>query len=327
MTRWLRLSTWSRISTSLSKLLPGGPGLWFGLLSIGFVLAALLRHGQAMLSLPLDRQGIGWLLLALGIAWLSLVINGLAWRQALRWLGLNPGTAALVSLFLSTNLKKYLPGGAWHLLARVQALRTGSAALGPAVPTGTGLLAAVLDPLLMALAALALVPLGGWQGGLLLLGLAPLLLLALPDRLAAVLSWLERQKARHLGLSEASLPKLGRTPWRPWLAELGFVLVRFLAFACCVQAFDLARPLGWASWLAGFALAWTAGLVVPGAPGGIGVFEAVLLLRLSGSVPEAPLLAVALSYRLATTAADLLAAAVARLDQKLEPRASSSGSQ
>ncbi len=327
MNRWLPLSIWTRISMSLSKLLPGGPGLWFGLLSIGFVLAALLRHGQAMLSLPLDRQGIGWLLLALGSAWLSLVINGLAWREALRWLGLNPGTAALVSLFLATNLKKYLPGGGWHLLARVQALRTGSEGLGPAVPTGIGLLAAVLDPLLMALAALALVPLGGWQGGLLLLGVAPLLLLALPHQLASLLSWLERQKARRLGITAEAIPELGQTPWRPWLAQLGFVLVRFLAFACCVQAFDLARPLGWAGWLAGFALAWTAGLVVPGAPGGIGVFEAVLLLRLSGSVPEAPLLAVALSYRLATTAADLLAAALGRLDGNVELRASSGDSQ
>ena len=69
--------------------------------------------------------------------------------------------------------------------------------------------------------------------------------------------------------------------------------------------------------LAGFALAWTVGLVVPGAPGGLGVFEAVLLLRLSVALPEAPLLAVALSYRLTSTAADLLGAWVAGLDERL----------
>jgi hypothetical protein len=70
-------------------------------------------------------------------------------------------------------------------------------------------------------------------------------------------------------------------------------------------------------WLAGFALAWTAGLVVPGAPGGLGVFEAVLVLRLGGQVPEAPLLAVALSYRVIVTVADLLGALTARLDEQL----------
>jgi uncharacterized membrane protein YbhN (UPF0104 family) len=106
-------------------------------------------------------------------------------------------------------------------------------------------------------------------------------------------------------------------PWGPLLAELVFVLLRFAGFACCVQAFDLSFALGWGGWLAGFALAWTAGLVVPGAPGGLGVFEAVLLLRLAVAVPEAPLLAVAISYRLITAGADLLAAGTARYDRRL----------
>ena len=55
--------------------------------------------------------------------------------------------------------------------------------------------------------------------------------------------------------------------------------------------------------------------MVPGAPGGLGVFEAVLLLRLSFAIPAAPLLAVAISYRVMVSLADLLAAFTARLDQ------------
>ncbi len=97
------------------------------------------------------------------------------------------------------------------------------------------------------------------------------------------------------------------------------MLLRFGGFAACVLAFDQQLSLPWAGWLLGFALAWTAGLVVPGAPGGLGVFEAVLLLQLGGQVAEAPLLAVALSYRLVATAADLLAALTARLDAGLDP--------
>ena len=316
MTRRTLAEGWSRLRRSRAGRLPGGLKPWLGLLSLGFVLAALARQGQGMLAISLDRQGIGWVLLALGTAWLSLVVNALAWQACLGWLGMQAQPAVVVPLFLSTNLKKYLPGGGWHLLARVQALRRGGAGLGAPMATSSALLGALLDPLLMVLAALALVPLGGWQGGLLLLGLTPILLLGLPDRLGAVLQWLETQKARHLGLEATPAPTPRGRPWTPWLAELGFVLLRFLAFACCVQAFDSGEPLGWAAWLATFTLAWSAGLVVPGAPGGLGVFEAVLLLRLTGSVPEAPLLAVALSYRLTTTAADLLAAAAARLDRR-----------
>ncbi|MFN5116988.1 MAG: lysylphosphatidylglycerol synthase domain-containing protein [Cyanobacteriota bacterium] len=299
------------------------------LVSIGFVIAALLSHGRQLLQLSLDPQGWLWLLMGVGLSLLSLVVNGLAWGEVLRWLGLRPRWEATTRLYLLTNLRKFLPGGFWHLAARVQALRGGEQAAGEvplAAPVGTAgaLLAVLLDPLLAAVAALALVPLAGWQNGLGLLCLLPLLLL-LPRWLDPLLLRLERQRARQLGLEQdlnqelggAAAAAPGRYPWSPLLAELAFVLVRFAGFACCVLAFDLQGSLGWMQWLAAFALAWTVGLVVPGAPGGLGVFEAVLLLRLSGALPVGSLLAVALSYRLMSTLAELLAASLAGLDGRL----------
>jgi uncharacterized membrane protein YbhN (UPF0104 family) len=182
------------------------------------------------------------------------------------------------------------------------------------------LVAVLLDPLLAAVAALALVPFGGWQAGLGVLCLLPLLVLV-PRWLNPLMLRLEQQRARQLaarGLLELSSDEvpagLPGYPWPPLLAEVVFVWLRFAGFACCVQAFDLSFAIGWGGWLAGFALAWTAGLVVPGAPGGLGVFEAVLLVRLAAVVPEAPLLAVVISYRLVSTLADLLGALTARAD-------------
>ena len=66
-------------------------------------------------------------------------------------------------------------------------------------------------------------------------------------------------------------------------------------------------------------MAWSVGLVVPGAPGGLGVFELVLLARLAGAVPEAEVLAVLVSYRLISVAAELLAAGGVELDRLLLP--------
>lgn len=309
--------------------LPGGASLWVGLASAGFLLAAFAANARQLLQLSLDAQGWCWLLLGVGVSLLSLVVNGVAWAMALRWLGHQPRWAVVVQLFLASNLRKYLPGGVWHLLARLQALRAPAAGAGvqPAplthpLATAPALVAVLLDPVLMAVAALALVPFGGWQAGFGLL--APLaLLLLLPRWLNPLLVALERRRERQLqqrGLLVAEAdpgPPLQLPPGYPWpplLLELAFVLLRFLGFACCVQAFDLAYALSWGSWLAGFALAWTAGLVVPGAPGGLGVFEAVLLLRLSVAVPEAPLLALAISYRLITAMADLLGAGTAQVD-------------
>ncbi len=294
---------------------PGGVKLWISLLSFGFLLAALASHGRQLLQLSIDGQGWLWLLLGVGVSLLSLAANGLALGVVLRWLGQRPRWSELVRTYLDTNLRKYLPGGIWHLTSRVQLLRSAEAPLQAPAPGGLALAAVLLDPLVAAVAALALVAAGGWQRGLALLGLLPLALLW-PRWLNPVLSRLERRRASALGMEiEAAVaPPIRAYPWPPLLAQLGFVLLRFAGFACCVQAFDLSYSLGWGGWLAGFAVAWTAGLVVPGAPGGLGVFEAVLLLRLGFAIPEAPLLAIAISYRLVVTLADLLAALTARLD-------------
>jgi uncharacterized membrane protein YbhN (UPF0104 family) len=292
----------------------GSVRLWVSLASAGFLLASLLSNGRQMAQLSLDLQGWFWLLLGLGISLLSLMVNGLAWGVVLRWLGHRPQWLAVMLLFLSSNLRKYLPGGIWHLHQRLRALQRQSHPLsGP-----QALLAVLLDPVLMAVAALSLVPWGGWQGGLALLCLLPLVLL-LPRLLNPLMERLERSKAQQLleGGGVSAAPgnlQLAGYPWQPLLAELAFVLLRFAGFACCVQAFELAFHLGWGAWMAGFALAWTAGLVVPAAPGGLGVFETVLVLRLAGTVPEAPLLALALSYRVVVSLADLVAAASARAD-------------
>lgn len=300
------------------------PRLWITLASAGFLLAALAGHGRQLLQLSLDGQGWCWLLLGVGLSLLSLLANAAAWGVVLRWLGHQPRWSAALVLFLASNLRKYLPGGVWHLLARVRALKAEPSADSPVeqppLRTPQALVAVLLDPLLAAVAALALVPFGGWQAGLGLLCLLPLLLL-LPRWLNPLMQRLEQQRARQLanrGLLHDALEELPPAfrgyPWPPLLAELGFVLLRFAGFACCVQAFDLSFAIAWGGWLAGFALAWTAGLVVPGAPGGLGVFEAVLLLRLAAVVPEAPLLAVVISYRLVSALADLLGALTARAD-------------
>jgi len=308
---------WSRLPQL--PPLPGGSSLWISLLSFGFLLAALVGHGRQMLQLSLDPQGWWWLLLGGGISLLSLVVNGLGLGLVLRWFGLVPRWPALVALYLDTNLRKYLPGGIWHLTSRVERLRSSEAPLRQPAGLALALAAVVFDPLVAAAAALALVPLGGWQAGLALLAPAALLLL-MPRWLQPLLLRLEQRQARRLQLEPPAALALPAYPLQPLLAQLLFVLLRFAGFGCCVLAFDLQASLGWTDWLAGFALAWTIGLVVPGAPGGLGVFEAALLLRFSGSIPEAALLAVALSYRLIVSLADLLAAALVRLDGWIDQR-------
>ena len=321
-TRGLRPPSWTR-----GLRPPGGLRPWITCFTLGFVLVALVSHGHQLLQLNLDIQGWLWLLLGVGLNVLSVVVNGVAWGGILRWRGLQPRLLALVSLYVSTNLRKFLPGGIWHLAARVQALRGPEAPLAAPIGTAMALVVTLLDPLLAAVAALALVSLGGWQNGLGLLTLLPLLML-LPRWLNPLLLRLERQRASQLGLSSELDQELGgggadqlrAYPWQPLLGQLAFVLLRFAGFYCCVWAFDLQGTVESVTWLACFALAWTVGLVVPGAPGGFGVFETALLVRMRDVLPPSQLLAVALSYRLMVTLAELLAAGLVSLDDQLARR-------
>ena len=311
---------WARWRASLSAAaawVPPGAARWISLLSLGFLLAALLGHGPAVLALAPDAQGWLWLLLGVGVSLLSLLGSAVIWGVVLQWMGHSPRWSPLLLAYLGSNVRKYLPGGIWHLATRLQWLRAPEASgllqRTQPLPAARALGAVLLDPLVAAVAALALVVCGGWQSGLGLLAWLPLLLLR-PRWLAPLLGWVERRKAAALGVEPSPQPLNSTYPWQPLLVALGFVLLRFGGFACCVMALDLQPALDWGGWLAGFALAWTAGLVVPGAPAGLGVFEVVLLLRLGVALPEPPLLALAISYRLVVSLADALAALTAAAD-------------
>ncbi len=302
--------------------LPGGLRLWITLVTLAFVGVALVSHASGLRALTISKQGWWWLVFGLGLSWISLVVNALAWKVLVHWLGHQPERVALVSLYLKSNLLKYLPGGIWHFLERFRALR-------PDLGGGKALVSVLLEPMVMAVAALLWVPFGGFQDGLALLSVLPAVLLV-PRWREPLLHRLETNKLRQLtrfdhgvmtAIQEEELGS-GRAsyPWCPVVAEMVFVLCRFAGFWCCLQTFELGtvQPLG--LWLAAFSLAWTAGLVVPAAPGGLGVFETALLFRMGTLVPEAPLLAVALSYRSVVTLADCLAAGSIAADSRVKAR-------
>ena len=85
---------WPALRRAWSRLprpnLPGGARLWVSLASAGFLLAALAGNVQQLLQLSLDGQGWLWLLLGVGVAGVSLLVNGWAWVVVMRWRGLMP---------------------------------------------------------------------------------------------------------------------------------------------------------------------------------------------------------------------------------------------
>ena len=283
------------------------------LFSLSFLAMVSWKHASQLGKFPLTEIAWWWIALSTSLSWLSLVINALAWCQLLRWLGYQFTVSNLVSLYLRSNLLKYLPGGIWHLVDRLKALQ-------PYTGFGAALVSTLLEPLLMIAAAALWVPLGGWQSGLALIGVIPSLALIAPIR-ELLLRYLQCSyicQSHSLKFNQyidlaVTIPCCGRIgyPWQPLLSEFIFVACRFSGFWCCVQAFAVEVSLPTSKWLVAFVMAWTAGLVIPGAPGGLGVFETVLLILLGDQVPKSFVLLVALGYRLVVVFADLLAAASA----------------
>ena len=66
-----------------------------------------------------------------------------------------------------------------------------------------------------------------------------------------------------------------------------------------------------------FSFAWLLGLVVPGAPGGVGVFEATALALLEQKFAPAIVLSAVAFYRLISVLAETFAAGLAWLKQKI----------
>ena len=143
-----------------------------------------------------------------------------------------------------------------------------------------------------------------------------------PRVLNPVLKWLAQAKIKQTEIkptdseAETNIPELKRYPIWPLLGEIGFVVFRGVGFLLCFLALD-SLGLGdiWRI-LGAFSLAWLLGLVVPGAPSCLGVFEATVLTVLTPTFPAAIVLGAVALYRLNSTLAELLGAGVAVLDER-----------
>ena len=280
-------------------------------LTLGFLIHSLRQNWQQVMTLRLTGQGIACLVVATGVTLLAHIWSGWVWYWVMRLLDAPVAPVWTVIVYLQTNLAKYLPGNVWHFLGRIQALKT------QGISTEVSVTGVVLEPLLMAAAALAVVvvsqPSSILQAGILLgvlIGVHPRVLNPILKRLTAAKLKQSRLSTQpsHLGLRSY--------PLKPLLGEVGFVLIRGIGFLLAFIALETVPAQD--SWLiiGNFGLAWLLGLVIPGAPGGLGVFEATALALLTPKFSTAAVLGTVALYRLISTLSEALGAGLAAIDNK-----------
>jgi glycosyltransferase 2 family protein len=272
-------------------------GLVIGGLGLAFVVRTLARDWDEVVA-AIEVLDPRLAVLALVVGASAMLQIGLAWRRALRIVGVDRPVVDTLYRYFVGQLGKYVPGGIWPVVGRAEMARRGG------VPGGAAYSSTVLSlgtTYLGAMAvAVATLPFGldGQGTGRWVLVLLPLGILALHP-------WCIEQVLR---LAD----RIGRRPAivvPSWGTNVRLLLRHLPAWlAIALATWILAVALGDGGMIGNvvFAttLSWVVGFLIVPVPGGVGVREAVFVAAAT-SLPSGIAAAVAVTARLVFIAVDV----------------------
>jgi dolichol-phosphate mannosyltransferase len=286
---------------------------WFRPLAAVVAVAALAfalwtqRGAVASLASSMDRWS---LVLAVVLLAVAPLLQAVTFLLALRRVGASAPSGETLLVWTRSFLLRYEPTGAVGFVFRVtERERIGASTAQVLTATGYEQLAAVVGGAVAAVAGFAAAGVNPPLAAVGLCGAA--LLVAVTVRPAFLGGWLRDRLARR-GIETAPLLR-GRTlallvglNAAGWAATgIGVhTLVHGLGGAEELDAFLL---------LGAFALSWLLGVLVPLAPGGLGLRDGALIVSLTPVVGAGVATALAVALRLASLAGELLAIAIGEL--------------
>lgn len=305
---------WSSVKHYLGWVMLGG---------VLFFFAKELKHHWQEVS-AVRIEGMGWLyiILATTVSLSAFSWAGWVWGWTLEDLKQPVKAPWAVKVYLRTHITKYLPGNVWDMCGRIWIAK--NVGVSPAMAT----LSVLLEPFLMIAAALMIILFGSYLGGcvrqsltsisLQMIGLAAILMIVHPWVINPLLRFLGKLKgkSKECKSAQAAGAKLQRYPTRLVLGELLYLLLRALGFCLTFMAVTSVNPSQIPMLVTTFTLAWLVALVVPGAPGGVGVFEATAIALLNQSYSAGIVLSVVALYRLVTVLSELIGAGIGCLDER-----------
>lgn len=213
--------------------------------------------------------------------------------------------ATVREIYCKSNLYKYLPGNIMHFIGRNQI------AIVEDIPHTDVALATIVEMLSLITAAVlltigfsfrqlveyTLATAGSAQLTMTLGGAAIVVLLVM----ASILAYVFRSKAKALlNRYRAVFTKKGiRTLLFVLLISSLRLIVNAAIFLGCISVFTQGLPvLQWGRALGLFVMSWVVGFITPGAPGGLGIREAIMCFFFAGILGEDVILYAALMYRI-----------------------------
>ncbi|AKG23740.1 lysylphosphatidylglycerol synthase domain-containing protein [Calothrix sp. 336/3] len=286
-----------------------------------FLATAVKQHWQEVAAIRIDILGWVILIIATGVTLLAHTWAGWVWTWVLKELNQSVNTPEFIQVYLKTNIAKYVPGNIWHHYGRIVAARNANISIGIAT------ISVLIEPLLMAAAALILVILLGnnlthLNNSILtrilqITGLIVILGVIHPRFFNPIISWLQSWKSRKSVNQNIETVSLGRYPLIPLVGELAFILLRSIGFILTFTALTPIKISDIPILLGAFSFSWLLGFIVPGAPGGLGVFEATAIALLQNHFSAGIIISATGLYRLVSILSESLGASVAWLDARL----------
>ena len=260
---------------------------------------------QISFDINLEKNGIN-LSLSFLFCVLSIYLNAYAWKYIVKWFGKDSKSYNLVSFYVLTNILKYVPGGIWHFVERFNFIKKISNAQ-------IALYSSLIEPYFMLSGSFILASLGVIFSPFYFFLILPLVFLnrkfiylalkgfgSLKGKIFDVL-----RLSNSMGQFENRIDIVSFFPTKALLLEIGFVLSKFIGFYICLNTFYTSNTLNIIFLLVIFSLSWSLGLVVPTAPGGVGVFEACLLFLVGSNIPQNAIFVSLIYFRIISTLADL----------------------
>ncbi len=285
----------------------------FGVLKSIFFISSLLYFciyffyniDQISFDINLKKNAIN-IFLSFLFCVLSIYLNAYAWKYIIKWFGKELKSYNLISFYVLTNILKYVPGGMWHFVERFNFIKKIS-------NSHIALYSSLIEPYFMLSGSFLLASLGVIFSPLYIFLILPLVFLnrkliylilrrlgSLKGKIFEVL-----RLANSKDQFEKRIEIVSFFPTKALLLEIGFVLSKFIGFYICLNTFYSSNNLNIIFLLVIFSLSWSLGLVVPAAPGGVGVFEACLLFFVGQNIPQNIILISLIYFRIISTSADL----------------------
>ncbi|TWH02337.1 hypothetical protein L614_000200003210 [Ochrobactrum sp. J50] len=278
-------------------------GLVVGGLSVAFIAITIHNYSSQMGALLLDKKLVGFVLLYSLLYAGILQLVAISWFFLLRSVGdLSIGLLASIEIFSITQIYKYIPSNIFHFVGRFAVASRRGASL------STLSYAQVMEIVLMVLSSAAVALAFTWTFLLQIsqqYGLTPIvglfvfgfssIVTVIGSPIISSMYFFKTARAYTLFGSVLSV----------LLYILFFIANGSIVAGITEHIYDVS--VGYKSILGVTAASWLVGFVVPGAPGGLGVREAVLIAGLTAiGVPVPTATVVALLHRLVTVLGDVV---------------------